>query len=191
MINESYPWKEGLLRDAALLERWATKDRRSSQRGFLFEKKIFISAYSIRKLFESGKVCTELHTKLLKCRTFKALCSNQSRWNCHKIEENYDLESETEKYVSASSIINQIIHSFSFGFELNDLNHIEGFFVSSHQGKGRFLFLLHISDYLDFMKEVGSDYPDYIHEYHNPEDGNIYSLRCCPKHTNHDKFIKI
>lgn len=191
MIQDSHPWKKKLLTDAAIIERWSAKYKSPSRRNFIVENKIFISAYSIRKLFEAGKVCTELHSKPLRCYAFNALHTEQSRWNCHKIDENYDLGNPLEKNISAEAFINQIIHSLAFGIEVDSADKITGFYVASRQGKGKFLFLINIIIYTEFMREIGSDYPDYVHEFHNPADGNYYSVRCCPLHDNRDKFIKI
>lgn len=41
MIHESAPWKSHLLRDAALIERWAAKPGHSERRSFIIERKVF------------------------------------------------------------------------------------------------------------------------------------------------------
>ncbi len=56
MIYESYPWKRDLLRDADIIERWAAKKTDSEYRSMLLEKKVFLSAFVIRKLIEDYKV---------------------------------------------------------------------------------------------------------------------------------------
>jgi hypothetical protein len=55
MIWESWYWKDGLIKDAEILNRWARK-KPSTRQYVLFEKKIFLSAYVIRKLIESEKL---------------------------------------------------------------------------------------------------------------------------------------
>ena len=70
MIWESAPWKNGLLKDASLLERWAGKTLRANQRDLIFEKKVFLAAYAIRKIFETEKVCTALHERTVPCFSY-------------------------------------------------------------------------------------------------------------------------
>ena len=56
MIRESAPWKAELLRDADLIERWAKKTVASERRSALLERKVFVSAYAIRRLNEAVKI---------------------------------------------------------------------------------------------------------------------------------------
>lgn len=58
VIWESGPWKEALLKDADLLDRWASRRDRAVQRDVIFEKKIFLAAYSMRRLIEAEKLCS-------------------------------------------------------------------------------------------------------------------------------------
>jgi hypothetical protein len=59
MIYDSMPWKKGLLRDAAIIERWANK-KPTERQSIIIEKKIFITSYVVRKLIEGHKVATNL-----------------------------------------------------------------------------------------------------------------------------------
>ena len=70
MIWESGPWKDRLLSDADLLERWAAKQSVTERRSYLLEQKIFISAYAIRKLFESEKVSSSFFDRSEHCVKF-------------------------------------------------------------------------------------------------------------------------
>ena len=56
MIRESGPWKAELLRDADLIERWAKKTVESERRSTLLERKVFVSAYAIRRLNEAVRI---------------------------------------------------------------------------------------------------------------------------------------
>ncbi len=91
MIWESYPWKEVLLKDADIIERWC--QRHLTQRGMaLIERKIFVSAYAIRKLFEAEKLTTNLDGQSLRCSRIERTKSHitGARHDAYNLDEHYD-----------------------------------------------------------------------------------------------------
>ena len=56
MIWESYPWKNQLIADAAIIKRWASKTQHTQRRSMLIERKVFLAAYIIRKLDDDYKL---------------------------------------------------------------------------------------------------------------------------------------
>jgi hypothetical protein len=73
MIHESGPWKERLAKDAEILDRWSQKANVSERRSALIEQKIFLAAYSMRKLYEAEKLSSSFDTTNVRCEVFKAL----------------------------------------------------------------------------------------------------------------------
>ncbi|MBR0914064.1 hypothetical protein [Bradyrhizobium japonicum] len=62
MIFESHPWKQQLLRDAGSLKRISKTPLNKGNESFLLtrlERLIFLGAYSMRKLDESGKLSAD------------------------------------------------------------------------------------------------------------------------------------
>lgn len=60
MIQDSVPWKEELLRIAIRLERRRTQERWADRSGYLVERDVMVSSYTIRKLVEATKVSDKL-----------------------------------------------------------------------------------------------------------------------------------
>jgi hypothetical protein len=73
MIWESGPWKDVLLADAGLLERWAVKTKVTSRRSLLIERKVFLAAYTIRKHWEAQKLSTSFRDLSFRCLTYLAI----------------------------------------------------------------------------------------------------------------------
>lgn len=159
MIWESGPWKERLVSDADLLERWARKKSVTERRSFLLEQKIFISAYAIRKLIESQKLSSSFSDRSEQCRKFEAVSDQITTQNHHKLDELYDLGDPIPATVSVKRLINMIIHSFVFAEALHEDMTIEGFYVTSDQEKYEALWLVDIGRFVDLMRQVGMDYP--------------------------------
>ncbi|MCJ8518522.1 hypothetical protein ABID21_001154 [Pseudorhizobium tarimense] len=65
MIADSAPWKDELLKDADLIERWAAKARPSERGSILIERKVFVSAFAMRKLIECEKVSSDVEGRSL------------------------------------------------------------------------------------------------------------------------------
>lgn len=181
MIWESAPWKVDLLKDASLLERWAVKTSKPKQRDLIFEKKVFLAAYAIRKLFEAQKVCTALHNRSVPCFSYPRNGSNMTTLNWHRIEEHFDWGAGRSFQLSATALVNQLIHSLIFVLKVNDNDHVEGFLVLSHQGKRRHLFSIGLHDFLTLMREVGHDDPTEV-KLTRDADWQWVSIRTCPTH---------
>lgn len=163
MIWESAPWKEKLLADADLLERWSTKKRISQRRSFLVEQRVFLAAYAIRKLIEAGKLSSSFEGRAMECQTFSAVSDYITVKNSHRIHELYDLECPIKRVISAMDLINVIIHSFIFSEALGDDDSIDGFFVTSDRKRYDCLWWVDVGQYIRLMREVGHDYPACSH----------------------------
>ncbi len=185
MIWESAPWKNGLLKDASLLERWAGKTSRASQRDLIFERKVFLSAYAIRKLFEAEKVCTALHERTVPCFSYPRIDSNMTVLNWHRLEEHFQWDAERAVRLSATALVNQLVHSLIFMLRVDEQDHVDGFLVLSHQGKKRHLFSVGLLDFLELMREVGRDYPCHTVSVRD-DDWQWRTINTCPTHPGDD-----
>ena len=159
MIWESSPWKNRLLSDADLLERWAAKKSITERRSFLLEQKIFISAYSIRKLMEAEKVSSYFSDRSERCQRFNALSDHITKLNNHKLDELYDMSEPVSVTIPTKRLIDMIIHSFVFAEAVHGDMTIEGFYVTSDQTRYDALWLINLERFIQLMREVGKDYP--------------------------------
>lgn len=159
MIWDSVPWKGALLADASLLERWASKPTATNRRSVLIERKLFLAAYSIRKLWEAQKTSTGSSDQSFRCITFPPISDRITRYNNYKLDEIYNFEKSKNKEIDARSLINLVIHSFVFAESLRDDMTVEGFFVTSDRERDDRLWLVPMEAFINFMRQVGGDYP--------------------------------
>jgi hypothetical protein len=95
MIWESAPWKQQLVRDVGRIRRLAkTKlcPEEDNEREYLrIERLVFVTAYSMRKLWESNKLSTNWNDQKLSCIKYPIKGDVPDRLNWHKIDRHYDL----------------------------------------------------------------------------------------------------
>jgi hypothetical protein len=186
MIWESGPWKAGLLNDARLLERWASKKNRPTQRGVIFEKKVFLAAYAIRRLFEAEKVCTVLKKKPIPCLRFPRTTTLADFLNWHRLDEHFDLAKPAPSILGVTALVNQIIHSFIFTLEVNEDDCVTRFFVASDRERTKNLFSIALCDFISLMREIGDDRPSTATFVRDPVTGQFHATNTCPIHPLHE-----
>ncbi len=160
MIHESSPWKDLLARDADLIERWAQKPLASVRRSVLIEQKIFMSAYSMRKLFEARKLSSNLNDTCLSAERYARLPDRALTWhNDYRFDEVYDLTTSENCSIGVRDVLNLIIHSRLF---VESCDHkslrITGLLVTSRK-RDASLWLIPIDRYVGLMRSVASDNP--------------------------------
>jgi hypothetical protein len=159
MIHESYPWKRELLRDAEILDRWAERTRHTERRDVLFERKLFISAYSIRKLIEARKLSTDIEKLRLGCDLFPWTGKPLDFMNNHHIDKAFDLENGRPSTVSLRDVANLIIHSLVLVFQFDEDDRIVGFLCTSEVKQRIGLYAISMASFIALMRKVGADYP--------------------------------
>jgi hypothetical protein len=172
MIWESYPWKEQLVLDAGIIQRWASKTRVTQRRSLLIERKVFLAAYAIRKLFESLKLSTAFRERSLPCVTYPARAGSLTALNAHKILELYDLDRPKKEAVPARHLTDIIVHSLVFSEMLGEDLSIEGFLVTSDWRRSR-LWEVKTRHFVKLMRNVGQDYAPDARRACNPERGDF------------------
>jgi hypothetical protein len=170
MIWESHYWKSDLLRDATTIERWAGK-KASDRQAFLLEKKIMLSAYVIRRLFESGKVEDELEESVVDVKCFRSKGTVIYHMNWHHIDRHFDLENSAGEQRRCNFICNQIIHSYVFAL-VGKPEKTEAFMVSSDKYRRKLLYEVSIKGYCEYLVRVGTSHPSTSRRWyaHDPRD---------------------
>lgn len=162
MIWESHYWKIDLLKDAEIIERWSKKTSSTKQK-VLLEKKIFIAAYSIRKLIEANKLCDHLtKNDIVSLKRFKGIHLDQviNFMNNHKFDKFYNFNDVEIVKVNLKSFADKIIHSLIFNFTM-DKKPIDGFLVASDwdanpkKDEDRFIFEIELSEFINILKNIG------------------------------------
>lgn len=158
MIYESAPWKRDLLRDADLIERWVVKPC-SPRRSELFEKKIFLSAFAMRKLVEARRLSTSFLNRTVRALLLPSVGRRPNRLNNHHFDRQYLLDEGVPTDLSATRLIDLVIHSYTFVESMDDDDVIQGFLIASDRTKDRGLYEIQVSDYLALMRTAGRDDP--------------------------------
>lgn len=100
MILESSPWKAALARDADLIARWALKPA-SERRSFIVERKLFLSAYSMRKLSDDQKLSTQTLADQIQVLVSPPLKSGFSGVS-HSADRYFNLEQPVARFLGVA-----------------------------------------------------------------------------------------
>lgn len=168
MIHDSSPWKAELARDADLIERWAAKPVMSERRSFLFERKVFLAAYALRKLDEAARVSTDLLMQSIGVTQFAPSRAGFSAGTSHRWDDYFDLEGPVGHSLPCRRLINVLIHSLVFVEVLNDDDTIGGFMVTSDRESERGLYQVQLPDFVKVMRAAAADYPTHMHRVFDP-----------------------
>ena len=167
MIHESSPWKKTLFQDAELLERWAAKPC-SPRRSFILERKVFLAAYSLRKLHENIKLSNatlDLKVSVKISSPIQSGFSNMHHW----FDKYFDLQNPLTTQLTWYRIINILIHSATFVEVVDNEGHITGFMVTSDRELKRGLIHVALDDFISLMRTAAQDYPTHIQQHRHPE----------------------
>jgi hypothetical protein len=175
MILESWPWKQRLLKDADLIERWARK-RPTQRRAFIIEQKVFLSAYAMRKLFESQKLSSSFTDRSVRCKVYPMRARRVTIANNHKIDKLYDWIHPSDRTIAAKSLLDLIVHSFIFAELVKDEDlTMEGFLVTSDRSRQTGLWHVDLHDFTNLMRVVGNDMPAHLIRIFDPKSGDWFT----------------
>lgn len=123
------------------------------------EKEIMISAFMVRKLFESKRIDKNIVNKSIPIIKFK---SNGKRIHfLRRLDPDryFDLEKPISDRIICKELINNIIHSYIF-LLLFEETIFKWFWVSSDYNKFEYIIQIEVREYLKILKEVGEYWPN-------------------------------
>ncbi|ADL02223.1 hypothetical protein [Brevundimonas subvibrioides] len=167
MIHESSPWKSALRRDADLIVRWATRPP-GERRGFLLERKLFLAAYSLRKLSDDHKLSSATLSAPVQVRLAPPLKPHFSGL-MHGLARHYDLNARQTRTLTWRRILNMMIHSAAFAEVVDDEGRCTGVLVTSDREAGRGLVEVDLGDFVALMMQAAEDYPSVVRQIWDPE----------------------
>jgi hypothetical protein len=170
LIHESWPWKRELLGDADVLERWLQKPL-TERRGFIIEKKVFLAAYTMRKLLQAGKLSTARLERSIGCKLYPARSGVPPRRVSSYLDGYYDFSAASLVQVPARKLLDMIIHSFIFAEGLDDTHRVASFLVTSDVTREHGLWDVPFASFLRIMRKVGRDDPSRSVSAFDPETG--------------------
>ncbi|MCS3702589.1 hypothetical protein [Salinibacter ruber] len=180
MIWESSYWKEDLLETADYLESWLERTDWSEEQLVDFEKAVFMSAYSVRKLSDSYKLSEETKSDTIQAIKYPCQAERVNLMNSWEYWDLYDLENGTPISLSIRKLCNQLIHSFVFLAESEGPEDeiLSTILFNSDYTKEDLLYRVKIADYVGVLKEVGNDYPSRGRFYYDSdEDEYIFEAK--------------
>ncbi|MEN5084025.1 hypothetical protein ABE438_16210 [Bosea sp. TWI1241] len=169
MIHESAPWKTHLIRDAAIIERWASRPRPSERRSFLIERKVFLAAYAIRKMDEGLKVSTDLLSAEMGILRFPPTQAGFNLFNNHRFDEHFDLKAAQQVALPRRRVLNLLVHSLVFVEVLGDTETYDAFMVTSDHERDRGLIQIDVTAFVELMRLVGEDWPTSVRWVRDPD----------------------
>lgn len=158
MIYESAPWKRDLVSDADLIERWCGKPA-SERRSFIIEKKVFVGAFSVRKLIEASRLSASFSGQSVQVKSYPANGARVHRFNNHHFDRHYWLENPEIVSLSAARLMDLIIHSFTFIEVVDEAESIEAFLLTSDRTRMTRLYEVPINVYTKLLRSAGTDFP--------------------------------
>jgi hypothetical protein len=137
----------------------------------LLERKLFLAAYSLRKLDEAAKLSTATLDAALEVARYAPAKSGYSEINSHRFDEFFDLEKPETAMLPARRLVNVLIHSLVFVEALADDGAIEGFIVTSDYERERGLIHVDMSVFVGLMRRAAEDFPTSFTRRFNSKTG--------------------
>lgn len=127
----------------------------------MIEKHVFLSAFVVRKLFDSHKVTDTVRAQSVEVRLFpakqNALRGISSVIGKSFLDEVYDVDVCEAGSMDVRGLVNQIIHSFFFVVVPSDADETFLFF-NSDWTKGNFVVELPMSRYVGVLRSIVNDH---------------------------------
>jgi len=159
MIRESYFWKNDLLNDAKKLRKMIIQ-KRWPERSFVnFEKLIFRSFYSIRKLMDADKISSSFRTKNIQMVYHLSKGKPVTRLNWHRFNELFDLDCPHDGSITLPKLCHQIVHSYVFQPVFNEGGFIAFFYVTSDRERQKRLLRISLNEVINLLEAIGKNYP--------------------------------
>lgn len=162
MIHDSVPWKSRLISDADLIERWAAKPGHSERRSFLIEQKVFLAAYSMRKLDDAAKLSTSTLSASMRVQRFAPVRSGYSEVNSHRFDKFFDLDNAIAVDMPHQRLVNILIHSLAFVEVIGEAETFDAFMITSDYEQAKGLIQVELANFTGLMRLVANDYPSVI-----------------------------
>lgn len=158
---ESRHWKSDLLDLANNLEKQRVNKKWDEKSQVLFEKKIIINFFIIRKLIEAQKISDFLISKTHKLKAYPKNSKKITQLNSFAFDELYDLEKHEIKSKNINFICNQLIHSLTI-FAVKENGKWNSIIMCSDYEKNKWIYEIDLKIVIDILREFGNNFSDKI-----------------------------
>lgn len=155
MIWQSEYWKKDICKIAVKLENRIFQKKWFDASNANAEKEIMVSAFMVRKLFESQKIDLAIKNKSIPTIKYP---SNGKKINLLRRlspERFFDLEKQLPSSITVKDLCDYIIHSYIFLLYIID-GEFKYFRVTSDKNKFKFMFQIEVRRYINILREVGN-----------------------------------
>lgn len=159
MIWESYYWKSDLLKIVKRLKKRKNQKRWPDASFANTEKDIMISAFMVRKLFDSGKVNSQIDDLPVGVKIYKSNGKKIHRLRNLSPEQYFDVENSEESKRKVRDICNQIIHSYVSVLIMNELGALQAYWFVSDYDKFKQLVEIQIDNYINILNQTSNYWP--------------------------------
>jgi hypothetical protein len=163
MIWESYYWKEDLKRFRKKILQRTKQKRWIEASNANAEKEIMISAFIIRKLFESKKLSNKFELPSIKVAKYRTNGKKIHLLRRLSPEKYFIFDEPIEDTLSPIALCNQIMHSYIFTLIMNEKRNLTHFWVVSDWDKFKYLHQVEIKQFLVLLKKVSEYWPQKEH----------------------------
>lgn len=152
MIIESYVWKDRLYEHVVNISKLRDVSSGDDRKSLLIQESLAMGAYIVRKLNESQKLPPEFLKTKFEIGYANKRIPHVDDLNRNDLDKSYELRQLKTCFKNYRFIINQLIHSYSFGFVHRE-NKIESLLINSWTERER-IFIIDIKQILEIYLSV-------------------------------------
>lgn len=158
--SRQFALENALIRDADTIVRWSVKPV-GERRSFLMERKLFLAAYSLRKLSDDHKLSTA--TLNAGAPVMIASARKPGFSNLRHLPDRYfDMANLVAREMTWRRVLSLMIHSTVFLELQGDDGRYEGFMVTSDQQQRRGLVQVDLAGFVGLIRQAAEDYPSAL-----------------------------
>ena len=157
MITLAYYWKRELVRLADRLEKRQYQRRWTCRSEASLEKQVFVGAYAVRKLIDSGKVSPRLLSDSVVIIRYPVREKEQLGDPVHHFVQRFEIPHGTPHELTVRELMNQFIHSYYFSSFVPAGGQMMGIFVASADVRKRWLYYVTLPAFSAILRKIGSE----------------------------------
>lgn len=155
MIWQSEYWKNDVRKIADKLENRIYQKKWFDSSNANAEKEIMVSAFMVRKLFESQKIDKVIEKKAISIIKYPSNGKSINLLRRLSPERFFDLEKQLLSTITVKDLYNNIIHSYIFLLYIVD-GEFKYFWVASDYNKFKYMFQVEVKKYINILREIGN-----------------------------------
>jgi hypothetical protein len=161
MIEEHSYWRADLIKFGERLKRRYGKLRWSKRTLYEIEKEVFLAAYIIRKLIESGKVDRAVTGLNYRIKQYPIKPGAVPSTSPKTFASTYDIYRGRDQALSVEKLCNQFVHSYIFSPLIISRSHgvVFGLYFASDRESERGLYYITLVRVIEIILSAGRDQP--------------------------------